>query len=65
MTSRTNISTVILKYAGQDATTAYDEVHAPGILEETLSKENYKGLLDETDVVNLIRIQKDDSQNWK
>ncbi|KAF1960157.1 hypothetical protein CC80DRAFT_513804 [Byssothecium circinans] len=28
---------VILKYAGQDATRAYEEVHAPSMLEETLA----------------------------
>lgn len=53
-------TTVILKYAGKDATAAYDEVHAPGILEESLSPECYKGLLDQAEVVNLPPDQKED-----
>ena len=55
-----NIHAVILKHAGEDATAAYDEVHAPGILEETLSEDNYKGLLDQTDTMEPPRVQKDD-----
>ena len=51
---------VILKYAGNDATAAYDEVHAPGILEESLSTENFKGLLDQAEVVTLPPDQKKD-----
>lgn len=50
--------TVILRYAGVDATAAYDEVHAPGILEETLPAEKYIGLLDQAQVVNLPPNQK-------
>lgn len=52
-------SSIILKYAGEDATAAYDEVHAPGILEETLSKENYKGLLNQTDIMK-SQVQRND-----
>ena len=52
--------TVILKYAGGDATPAYDEVHAPGIIEETLPRESFKGLLDQAEVVNLPSEQKED-----
>ena len=51
---------VILKYAGKDATAAYDEVHAPGILEESLSAENFKGTLDQAEVVTLPSEQKED-----
>lgn len=51
---------VILKCAGQDATTAYDEVHAPGILEESLSADKFKGLLDQAEVVTLPPEQKED-----
>ena len=51
---------VILKYAGKDATAAYDEVHAPGILEKSLSPENFKGLLDQAEVVTLPPEQKGD-----
>lgn len=35
-----------MKYAGADATAAYDEIHAPGILEKGLSKDNYIGHID-------------------
>lgn len=51
---------VILRYAGSDATKAYDEIHAPGIIEEALSPEYYKGLLDQAEVVNLPPDQKED-----
>lgn len=34
---------VILKYAGSDATQAFDEVHAPGIIEEALEDDKLKG----------------------
>ena len=36
---------VILKYAGADATQAYEDIHAPGIIEESLPEENYMGEL--------------------
>ena len=51
---------VILKYAGKDATAAYDEVHAPGILEESLSDKDFKGMLDQAEVVTLPSEQKAD-----
>ncbi len=43
---------VILQCAGTNATSAFDEVHAPGILEENLPREKFRGLLEEpsTDV---------------
>ena len=53
-------ATVIFKYAGKDATAAYDEIHAPGILEESLSTENFKGLLDQAEVIILPPDQKKD-----
>ncbi|KAF2180427.1 cytochrome b2 [Zopfia rhizophila CBS 207.26] len=44
-------SEVILKYAGQDATQAYEEVHAPGMLEETLAADKFVGdLLPSNDI---------------
>lgn len=46
-------SGIILKYAGNDATAAYDEIHAPGILEESLSSDKFKGLLDQAKVLTL------------
>ncbi|TLD20405.1 hypothetical protein PspLS_08788 [Pyricularia sp. CBS 133598] len=36
-------SEIILQYAGKDATAAYDGIHAPGMLEETLAPEKFKG----------------------
>ncbi|KAH7050146.1 cytochrome b2 [Macrophomina phaseolina] len=38
-------SGIILKYAGADATKAYDEIHAPGIIEESLPPDNLKGTI--------------------
>jgi L-lactate dehydrogenase (cytochrome) len=37
-----------MKFAGGDATLAYDEIHAPGIAEETLEREQLIGLIDPT-----------------
>ncbi|KAK7181859.1 hypothetical protein DPSP01_002447 [Paraphaeosphaeria sporulosa] len=36
-------SEVILKYAGKDATSVYNEFHAPGMLEETLATNKFVG----------------------
>lgn len=58
----TDQSTVILRYAGKDATAAYDEIHAPGILQETLPSAAYKGLLDQADIINLPQDQQDDTE---
>ncbi|KAH7062982.1 cytochrome b2 [Paraphoma chrysanthemicola] len=40
----------ILKYAGQDATEIYEEIHAPGMLEETLAADKFIGDLLPADV---------------
>lgn len=45
------IFAVIMKFAGGDATSAYDEIHAPGIVEETLDKEQLIGIMDSTAVL--------------
>ncbi|PYH45166.1 FMN-dependent alpha-hydroxy acid dehydrogenase [Aspergillus saccharolyticus JOP 1030-1] len=45
-------STVILKYAGRDATKAYSQVHAPSVIEKELPSERKVGVLDETTVTN-------------
>jgi L-lactate dehydrogenase (cytochrome) len=37
-----------LKYAGRDATKAYNEVHAPSVIREGLSADRLKGVLDES-----------------
>ncbi|KAH7103684.1 FMN-dependent dehydrogenase-domain-containing protein [Auriculariales sp. MPI-PUGE-AT-0066] len=37
---------VILKYAGRDATAEYEELHAPGLLEENLPPEKHLGPVD-------------------
>ncbi|KAF2475974.1 cytochrome b2 [Lindgomyces ingoldianus] len=42
---------VILQYAGLDATSAYNSIHAPGMLEETLSTDKFIGdLLPSNDI---------------
>ncbi|KAJ5673905.1 hypothetical protein N7462_009344 [Penicillium macrosclerotiorum] len=43
-------STIILKYAGHDATQAYSEVHAPSVLKANLQPDKLKGVLDETTI---------------
>lgn len=58
-------SGIILKYAGNDATRAYDEIHAPGILEESLSPDNFRGLLDQAEVITLPEDQKEDIKTIK
>ncbi|OQE21320.1 hypothetical protein PENSTE_c012G10080 [Penicillium steckii] len=43
-------STIILKYAGQDATKAYSEVHAPSVMKTNLQADKFKGILDESTI---------------
>ncbi|KAI9042546.1 putative mitochondrial cytochrome b2 [Aspergillus affinis] len=43
-------SSVILKYAGRDATKAYSEVHVPGLLKSNLPPQKYMGILDESTI---------------
>ncbi|PYI04312.1 hypothetical protein BO78DRAFT_398985 [Aspergillus sclerotiicarbonarius CBS 121057] len=45
-------STIILKYAGRDATTAYSEVHAPSIIKTHLPPERHMGTLDESTITD-------------
>ncbi|KAI9371551.1 FMN-dependent dehydrogenase-domain-containing protein [Aspergillus egyptiacus] len=42
--------TIILKYAGRDATKAYNEVHTLGLLRSELAPHQYKGKLDESTI---------------
>ena len=49
---------IILQYAGTVATAAYDEIHSPGIIEESLPKEAYKGSVSEGDLESLPRADK-------
>lgn len=46
-------SGIILKYAGTDATAAYDEIHAPGILENTLPQDCLIGLIEQIEMEEL------------
>ena len=39
-------SSIILKYAGRDATAAYEPIHPPDTLDKNLSKEKHLGELD-------------------
>ncbi|KKK26990.1 hypothetical protein ARAM_002621 [Aspergillus rambellii] len=43
-------STIILKYAGRDATKAYSEVHTPGLIKSNLAPGKCLGKLDESTV---------------
>ena len=51
---------IILRHAGKDATAAYDEVHAPSIIEETLAPNQQMGILNQAEIVNLPEDQKSD-----
>ena len=51
-----------MRYAGGDATAKYNEIHAPGIIEETLNADQCKGFLDQADVVELPEEQKQEIQ---
>jgi len=44
---------IILKYAGTDATTAYDEIHAPGIIGDTLPEDCHVGLINAQEMADL------------
>ena len=41
---------ILLKYAGKDATEAYEPIHPPGTIEEYLAKEKHKGAVDPTTI---------------
>ena len=41
---------VIYKYAGKDATTAYNEIHAPSVLPDNLAQDKDKGVIDESTI---------------
>ncbi|KAL4875206.1 FMN-dependent dehydrogenase-domain-containing protein [Aspergillus karnatakaensis] len=41
-------SAIILKYAGNDASKAYDDVHAPSMIHKTLGNDQFKGVIDPT-----------------
>ncbi|KAE8364830.1 FMN-dependent dehydrogenase-domain-containing protein [Aspergillus caelatus] len=43
-------SSIILKYAGRDATKAYSEVHAPSVLAANLPQDKHMGVLDESTI---------------
>lgn len=45
-------STVIVRYAGQDATAAYNEVHSPSVIIKSLSPAHLIGKLDPSSIVD-------------
>ncbi|MCJ1328108.1 hypothetical protein MMC10_004783 [Thelotrema lepadinum] len=49
---------VILQYAGTDATAAYDEIHAPGIIVESLPEQCYRGAISDEALLALPKIDK-------
>lgn len=49
-----------MQNAGKDATAAYDEIHPPELIEETLGSRKQRGLLDQGEVTNLPEDQKQD-----
>jgi L-lactate dehydrogenase (cytochrome) len=44
---------IILQYAGADATSAYDEIHAPGIISSTLPPSKLLGYVSDADLASL------------
>ncbi|KAH8682899.1 FMN-dependent dehydrogenase-domain-containing protein [Tricladium varicosporioides] len=46
-------SSIIMRYAGRDATASYDEIHAPGILEDTLPPDRFLGFVHEAELTSL------------
>ncbi|OAV85655.1 hypothetical protein PTTG_30363 [Puccinia triticina 1-1 BBBD Race 1] len=44
---------IILKYAGKDATLAYEPIHPPGTIEEYLDKKHHKGPVPDADLQSL------------
>ena len=49
---------IILQYAGNDATTAYNEVHAPSIISTTLDSGKLVGYVTDDDLASLPKIDK-------
>lgn len=49
---------IILKYAGADATEAYDPIHPPGTIEEYLPTQCHKGKVIESDMKLLVQSMK-------
>ncbi|KAF1987909.1 hypothetical protein K402DRAFT_329641 [Aulographum hederae CBS 113979] len=43
-------TSILLRYAGKDATKPYNEIHAPSLISETLSPSKLKGTLDQSSV---------------
>ncbi|CRG86286.1 L-lactate dehydrogenase (cytochrome) [Talaromyces islandicus] len=56
-------SAIILKYAGDDATQAYDEVHAPSIIHRTLDREQFKGTIDPLTIPKKQQVEPGPAQN--
>lgn len=54
-----------MKYAGQDATKAYSEVHTPNLIKTNLPPEKLKGILDESTVDNNEWLKPPPSENPK
>lgn len=46
---------ILLKYAGKDATEAYEPIHPPGTLEQYLPKDKHLGDVDMTGVVAVVK----------
>ncbi|EGG09427.1 uncharacterized protein MELLADRAFT_47483 [Melampsora larici-populina 98AG31] len=54
---------ILLKYAGADATEAYDPIHPPGTIEEYLPKEKHLGKVDPSELKALQLIEKAKNPN--
>jgi L-lactate dehydrogenase (cytochrome) len=50
-----NHSVVITKHAGLDASLAYNSIHSPTLISETLSPSNRKGVIDSSTEVDLLK----------
>lgn len=56
-------SNIIMRYAGGDATAAYDEIHAPGIIEDALPRDRFLGLVHESEMKKLNTEENSDSSD--
>ncbi|ORY90111.1 FMN-dependent dehydrogenase-domain-containing protein [Leucosporidium creatinivorum] len=56
---------ILLKYAGKDATEAYEPIHPPGTLEQYLPKEKHLGSVDMTGVEVVVKEETEEEKQRK
>jgi len=53
---------IILKYAGKDATEAYDPIHPPGTIQTYLPKDKFKGAVDVSTLTKVVKQQTEEDK---